>query len=395
MPRMSAPRRQESPTVSGQGLLAARFLKTRMNRRNACFLPGAGLALGTACLVVLAGCATGPGKNGDPKTVFYPPPPAPPRLQYLVSFSDEQDLGLEVSPMAAFITGATPPSQPIVKPYGVVLSGNQILYCDTGTRSVNCLDLVHKTMSRFAPPGLGKLGTPVNLAVDADGTRYVADTGRNQVLIYGGDGAFQDALGEAEALRPTGVALGPERVYVTDLKGHCVRVYEKAGRKLLFTIPRDPQAEEEKEPGKLFMPVNLALDRRGRIYVSDMAACRVQIYDTDGNHVRSLGSRGDLPGQFARPKGVAVDAEDRVYVVDAATQVCQIFDAQGRLLLFFGEPDGSAAPLNLPAGVAVDYDHVSWFQKYAAPDFVLEHLVIITNQYGQKKISVYGLGHKR
>ena len=35
------------------------------------------------------------------------------------------------------------------------------------------------------------------------------------------------------------------------------------------------------------------------------------------------------------------------------------------------------------------------FQKYAAPDFVLEELVIITNQLGVKKISVYGLGHRK
>ncbi len=366
-----------------------------VDRPQTCFLSSAGLALGAACLAVLSGCATGPGKGGAAKAVFYPPPPAAPRLQFLVSYSDEQDLGFEVSAMASFITGATPPSQPILKPYGVVLASNQIVYCDTGTRSLNSLDLVHKTMSRFAPQGLGKMGTPVNLAVDADGTRYVADTGRNLVLIYGPDGAFRGALGEEEALRPTGVALGSERIYVTDLKGHCVRVYEKAGNKFLFTIPRQPEAEEAQEPGKLYMPVNLALDRHGHIYVSDMAACRVQIYDADGKHLRSLGNRGDLPGQFARPKGLAVDAADRLYVVDAATQVCQIFDAQGRLLLFFGEPEGSAAPLSLPAAVTVDYAHLECFQKYAAPDFVLEHLVIITNQYGPKKISVYGLGHKR
>ena len=52
-------------------------------------------------------------------------------------------------------------------------------------------------------------------------------------------------------------------------------------------------------------------------------------------------------------------------------------------------------PLTLPAAVIVDYDHVGLFQKYAAPDFVVEHLVIITNQYGDHKISVYGLGHKK
>ena len=368
---------------------------TAIDRQYARSLHGAGLLLGTAWLVLIAGCATGPRKGAEHQHIFYPSPPAQPRLQFLVSFSDEKDLGLEVNALAAFITGVTPRSQPIVKPYGVLMVSNQILFCDTGTRSVNSLDLAGKTMSRFSPADAGKFGTPVNFAVDTDGTRYVADTGRNRVLIYGADESFRGEIGEDDSLRPTSVALGADRIYITDLKGHCVRVYEKGGHKFLFTIPRAPEAEEEKEPGKLFMPVNLALDRRGRLYVSDLAACRVQIYDAEGKHLRSLGSRGDLPGQFARPKGLVVDREDRLYVVDAATQVCQIFDAEGKLLLFFGEPEGSQAPLSLPAGVTVDYDHLGLFQKYAAPDFELEHLVIITNQYGPKKISVYGLGHKR
>ena len=353
------------------------------------------LALVAGWLLLAAGCATKPSGNIVPKFVFYPPAPESPRLQFLVSFSDAKDLGRQVSKFATFITGEEVAQEPILKPYGVLLANNELFVCDTGARCVDIMDLARKTMRRFSPQGSGKLGTPINLAVDADGTRYVTDTSRNQVLIYGADDSFHGAIGESETLRPTGVALGANRLYVTDLNGHCIRVYDKAKRALLFTIPRDAEADEDKEPGKLFMPVGLALDQKEHLYVSDMAVCRIQIYDSEGKHLRSLGSRGDLPGQFARPKGVAVDREGRIYVIDAAAQVCQIFDPDGKLLLFFGEPEGSAAPLNLPAAVAVDYDHVKLFQQYAAPEFVVEHLVIITNQLGERKVSVYGLGHKK
>ncbi len=354
-----------------------------------------GALLVAVYLLWLAGCATGPGRNGAPKYILYPPPPAPPRLQFLVSFSDGKDLGLHVGRFAEFVTGAVVPSQPIEKPYGVALASNQVFVCDTSARCVSILDLAQLTMHQFTPSGMGKLGTPINIAVDTDGTRYVADTARNQVLCYAADETLRGVFGEDGSLRPTDVALTSERVYVADLKGHCVRVFDKASRNALFTIPRDPGAGEDKEPGKLWMPVNLALDQRGWAYVSDLAACRIQIYDAEGRYVRSLGTRGDLPGQFARPKGVAVDREGRIYVVDAAAQVCQIFDATGKLLLFFGEPNGSAASLDLPAAVAVDYEHVGLFQKYAAPDFVLENLVVITSQIGPRKISVYGLGHRK
>ena len=111
--------------------------------------------------------------------------------------------------------------------------------------------------------------------------------------------------------------------------------------------------------------------------------------------MRTYGRAGDRPGEFARPKGVAVDREGRVYVVDAAAQVIQIFNAEGRLLLFFGEPRGSAASLDLPAKVVIDYDHVGLFQQYAAPGFQLEYLVLASNQFGDRKVSVYGFGRKQ
>jgi len=239
---------------------------------------------------------------------------------------------------------------------------------------------------------------PINITFDADGSRYVADTARNQVLCYGASGEFIGMLDDTNALRPTGVAVTAERIYTTDLDGHCVRVYAKATRQPLFTIPRDPKAPEETEPGRLYMPVNLALDAQGRVYVSDLAVCRVNIFDAEGKFLKAFGARGDLPGQFARPKGIAVDQTGRVFVVDAASQTCQIFDAEGKLLLPFGEPEGASSSnvgtLNLPAAVYVDRDHVGAFKKYAAPGFVIEELIFISNQLGADKVSVFALGHR-
>jgi len=366
-----------------------------MSTRPGLWRCAASLLWGAGWLLLAGGCATNPGKKAEGQHIFYPPPPGAPRLQFLVSYSGEADLGRKVSKFSTFITGEQAPSQPILKPYGVLLASNQVWVCDTAGGCLDILDLQQKTMRRFAPTGYGKLGVPINVVLDSEGRRYVADTGRNQVMIYGPDESFLGAIGENESLRPTGLALRGSRLYVSDLNGHCVRVYDKDSRKMLFTVPRQPEADEAKEPGKLYMPVNVAVGQDGSIYVSDMAACRVMVYDAEGQHLRSIGSRGDLPGQFARPKGLAVDREGRIYVVDAASQVCQIFDREGKLLLFFGEPGGSGASLDLPASVVVDYEHVPLFQRFAAPGFELEHLVLISNQLGDRKISVYALGHRR
>lgn len=358
-----------------------------------CLLKGAlrfrrfrnGIALGG--LVFAAGCAS--WKSPPPvEPVFFPAGISEPRLQYLTSYSKAED----VSPRnrwLAFLVGRNPAQRQIVKPYGLAFSSNRLYVCDTVSGSVEILDIARRSFSTFTPKGQGQLRTPINLAVDADGTRYVADPARGAVLIYKADGTCLGSLGEP-GQKPTDVLLADDRLYVTDLHRHRIGVYLKQDRQFLYAIPR----EEEGVEGRLFQPVNLARDTQGGLYVSDAGAFCVKKYDAAGRFLRTFGSHGDSPGQFARPRGVAVDRAGRVFVVDAAAQVVQIFDPEGRLLLFFGTPGESAASLNLPAKVLIDYEHTDLYRRYAAPGFELEYLVLVTNQYGDRKVSVYGFGHK-
>jgi DNA-binding beta-propeller fold protein YncE len=221
----------------------------------------------------------------------------------------------------------------------------------------------------------------------------VSDTGRQQVLIYDANGNFVEALGKKDEMNPSDVAITADRLYVTDLLHHCVKVFSKSGHQLLFTIPR----EGTDEKGQLFSPTNLALDESGdRLLVSDLGGSAVKIYDLEGKYLRTIGGAGVAAGLFARPKGVAVDRQGLAYVVDAATQVVQIFDTEGRLLLFFAQAGASTqGEVILPAAVEIDYEHVGYFQKYVAPGRECEYLIFVTSQFGEQKVSVYGfLKHK-
>lgn len=350
--------------------------------------------LTAACILLLAaGCATS-SKNAGPKYVFYPAAPNVPRLQYLTSFDSEKDLrGNSGNNFYTFITGEAPPNTPIMKPYGAAATTNNLYVCDTGAGLILRLDLTARRFFAIAPTGPAALKTPVNLSADDNGWIYIADSLLDQVVIVDDKENFVAALGEKGKTKPRDVVLNKDRIYVADIAQHAVHVYDKATRAPLFDIPRG--AEATNMNSKLFQPINLALDSQGRIYVGDFGAYRVQVYDADGNYVRTVGKYGDNYGEFARLKGIAVDHNDLLYAVDAAGQVVEIFDNTGRLLMWFGEPGGSRFSLDLPAKVVVDYTNVAFFQKYAAPDFSIEYLVIITNQYGPRKVSVFGFGHKK
>ena len=342
-------------------------------------------------LVAIAASCTSARKAAPKSYTFFPPAPDEPRVQFLTAFSSEVELGRSPS-FADFITGRPSGAGPLVKPYGLALKDGKLYVCDTMTSSLQVFDLAKRRARYFAPRGEGRLQMPITISIDADGTRYVTDAGRNQVLIYSKDGVYVGAMGTTGEMKPTDVAITPDRLYVVDVKGHSVRVYSKADRKLLFTIPRDPKEAK----GKLFSPTNVAWDKQGRLLVSDLGGFAVQVYDLEGNYLRTIGQQGVAPGLFARPKGVAVDHEGRAYVVDAATQVVQLFDPEGRLLMYFGQAGSSTeGELYLPAAVKVDYDHVSLFQKRAAPGFKIEYLIFVTSQFGAHKVSVYGFGSRK
>lgn len=321
--------------------------------------------------------------------VFYPPAPAPPRVQYLASFSIDADLGGGPGKFSTFLVGKEPPKKGIAKPQGIALYQGQMVVCDTSARNLVIFDFNRKKMKTLAPDGEGQFKSPMNIAIDEEGRRYITDSGRGQVLCFDKDDAYLGAFGDGKEMRPIGIVMTKERIYVADVKSHFVRVFDKVSQKQLFTIPKEPD-----ETNQLVAPIGVALDNQGRLYVSDMTLGRVQVYDSEGGYVRTIGQMGDNPGDFVRPKGVAVDRENRLYVVDSATYVVQSFNAEGKLLMFFGNPKSGAGALALPAGITIDYDNVSLFKKYAAADFVIEHLVLVTSQMGDRKVNVYGFGHK-
>jgi hypothetical protein len=372
--------------ASAGGLRKQKTMKARAKD----LLHRAGLLALVLCLA--EGCAT--HKATAPHTYFFPAPPDAPRLQFLTGFSSEKALrGNEPRTLMSFVTGAQPSAKEIGKPYGAVASGHRLLICDTAAGAVLVAGLQDRRFGVLETQGEGALKLPLNITADEDGTCYVADTGREQVVIFDKAGNYVASLGQSGEMKPRDVAVNQSRIYVADLQKHNVHVFDKATRKPLFDIPH--AGEQTNKTRGLFTPTNLALDSKGRLYVSDSGAFRIQVYEPDGTYLRSVGEMGDGQGQFARVKGIAVDRDNRLYAADAMSQVVQVFDEEGKLLTWFGDPGNDARIQNLPAKVLVDYDDVGCFEKYVAPGFKVEHLVVVINQIGPHKVGVYGFGHKK
>ncbi len=350
---------------------------------------GAGRAWACAAIIVslLAGCAGTPTQQ-TAEPIFYPPPPDLPRLQYLTRYSSPSDVERNTLGFKEFIVGKPGFGDHLVrKPYGVAIYDGRIYVTDTRGEGYGIFDLKNHRTDFIRGFANGAMKKPINISIDVDGTKYITDTGRNQVLVYNSQDRFLRAYGTPGQFKPIDALIVGDRLYVSDLYHHQIQVLDKASGELLFKFGKAGSGDHE-----FFQPTNLALGPDDVLYISDTGNFRVQAYTLDGEFIRSFGSIGDSIGHFARPKGIAVDHEGRLYIVDAAFENVQILNQDGTPLMFFAEAGDDPGNINLPTDIIIDYDNVDYFRKYAAPGFNLEYVVLVASQFGLNKVTVFGFG---
>jgi len=348
----------------------------------------------TGCLVgmvLLSACAGSPKNAGPAEAIFYPPPPAPARLQYLTKFSSQLDLGEKNAAFRDFVFGAeTTEGHLVQKPYGLAVFEGAIYVADTRGGGYVIFDFANARSRVVRGSGSSNMPKPINITIGENGTRYVTDTQREQILVFDRNDRFVRALGSDGQFRPVDVAVVRDRLYVSDILHHKIHVLDEQTGETLFEF-----GTVGSDPGELFHPTNLTVGQDETIYVTDTGNFRIQAFSPDGEFIRDIGQIGDGIGHFARPKGVAIDKDDQLYVVDAAFENVQILDVDGAPLLFFGGPGAGLGSINLPTVVKIDYENVDYFRKYADPAFEIEYLVLVASQFGLNKITVFGYGAMR
>jgi DNA-binding beta-propeller fold protein YncE len=260
------------------------------------------------------------------------------------------------------------------------------MVCDTYIHGLDIIDLATGKFEQFIPKGRGELRVPINCFIDDKGFLYVADSERKQIVVFDQDRKYYDCFGETDDFKPADVFVHGNKVWVADVGGHQVHVYSAdSSRTLLASFPE----VNSKDPESLFSPTNLFVTDN-EVYVSDFGDFRVKVYTPKGEFIRAIGSYGTSPGQFTRPKGIAVDRDSNLFVVDAGFENVQLFNSEGKILMHFGGNYKGLGDMWLPAKIVIDYDNNTYFERLVDPAFKLKYLVLVTNQFGPDKVSIYG-----
>jgi sugar lactone lactonase YvrE len=108
------------------------------------------------------------------------------------------------------------------------------------------------------------------------------------------------------------------------------------------------------EDGSLIWPTSIALDQKGKVYVTDEWLNRISIFSKDGDWIGKWGVQGYGDGEINGPSGIAFDPEDNLYLVDSKNHRIQKFTKDGKFLLYWGKEGTGEGEFNLPWGIDID-----------------------------------------
>lgn len=245
------------------------------------------------------------------------------------------------------------------QPSDVAVAANgQIYVVDGVNNSIKVFNDKGGFLFAFGGSGAnaGEFRFPLGIGLDGGGKVYVADSGNHRVQIFTPAGEFLGQLKipakDGKAADPTDVAVdsGGNRCFVVDNDNHYILEYDIPSRRQVAT-----HGGPGSEKWEFRYPFLLTLHRDKYLYIVDVINTRVQVLNREGKFVNFIGGWGVEKGEFYRPKGVAVDNKGRTYVSDSFMGVIQLFDELGQFHSVIGDPaSGAVKRFKTPTGLFID-----------------------------------------
>ena len=106
--------------------------------------------------------------------------------------------------------------------------------------------------------------------------------------------------------------------------------------------------------GKFQLPQGVAVSNRDDIAVAGYFNHRVQIFNSNGNFLRSFGRHGNNQGEFNFPRGITFDKDGNIFVADTGNHRIQKFSGEGGYMGMFGGQGDLDSQLSSPLGLSLD-----------------------------------------
>ena len=159
-------------------------------------------------------------------------------------------------------------------PRGLTLRDNLVYVCDGNNNRIQVFDLDLNFVRSIGlrGSGRGEFDAPSDVKFDAAGNMYVAECGNERVQVMDSSGRFIREFGQGKLSGPSGLLIADKYVYVSDVRGDCIVVYETSGQ---YVTSFGRFGENE---GEFCGPFCITSCVDGFIHVCDAWNNRVQIF---------------------------------------------------------------------------------------------------------------------
>jgi len=200
-----------------------------------------------------------------------------------------------------------------------------------------------------------QFNTPCGMAFTQDDALIVIDKQNSRLLKFPSlrwEGVEAFDLAKSSTFMPLGIAADESgAIYLSDSgNSRIVRIDRFGGEEIAFFGSRGEGT------GKFLVPRAVGIGPDGKIHILDSDNRRiVRIDDISGRGWAEFGSRGEGEGQFEDPIAIAFDAESRILILDAWNHRVVRFDnLDGDHWISFGTEGSGQGQFLQPMGLAVD-----------------------------------------
>jgi len=286
-------------------------------------------------------------------------------------------------------------------PFGMAVdSSNNLYIADTYNHRIRkvatngIITTVEGAINDNGPATSAQLNYPTRVAVDSSGNLYIADAQNNRIRKVTPGGTISTVAGtgtpgyagddgaatSAELNNPNGMAFDSSgNLYIADSYNHRIRKVTPGGTISTVAGTGTPGFTGDNgaaTSAQLALPVGVAVDSSGNLYIADSQTHRIRKVDAKSNIISTVAGGGTpttgvgdegaaTSAELNRPVSVAVDSSGNLYIADAENNRIRkvatdtnhtITTVAGTGTPGYAGDDGAAtsAELFIPYDVAVD-----------------------------------------
>jgi DNA-binding beta-propeller fold protein YncE len=235
----------------------------------------------------------------------------------------------------------------------------------------------------------GDFNMPLKKPMDVtkiDELLYVTDAGSQRVQVFDQSGSVVLTFGklgtkEGELTFPYGIS-GDKKgnIYVADMANGKISIFNSRGKFIKYF--------QETDKNKMITSPGGLRISNDKLYVTDIKKNKLFIFNMQGKKLMELGGAGMDNGKFIAPNAVTIDKDDNIYVSDSGNNRVQVFDKKGKFIkILNGSKDGKgASTLINPRGVAVSSDGTVYIVNNLA------HNIYAFDKDGKQLFELGGMG---